>query len=125
MKTIVEINNKNFPGLITCDSIKKALKRYFGDFAFTVRELPEQQMINQKYLLDAIDKIHSALCTGKSGTWQMRVEQTVEAAKKQHNWREELAKDLVEYLSIYDDRDVSHTETFIRNWKPKEANAIQ
>ncbi len=39
-----------------------------------------QAETNERWLISMIDRIHAALCPGKSGTWQMRAEQAVEAA---------------------------------------------
>jgi len=40
-----------------------------------------QMRNNFQFLMDCIDQIHDSLCPGRSGTWQMRAEQSVEAAK--------------------------------------------
>lgn len=42
----------------------------------------KQLEINQAFLLDAIMKIHSNLCPKQFGTWQMKVEQAVNASKE-------------------------------------------
>ena len=40
-----------------------------------------QMGANVNFLMGCIDKIHDSLCPGKCGTWQMRAEQAVTAAK--------------------------------------------
>ena len=40
-----------------------------------------QMRNNFNFLMSAIDQIHDALCPDKIGTWQMRTEQTIAAAK--------------------------------------------
>jgi hypothetical protein len=40
-----------------------------------------QMRNNFNYLMDAIDKIHDALCPTRTWTWQMRVEQAITAAQ--------------------------------------------
>jgi hypothetical protein len=81
MKTIdVRISWKCKEAL-TIEQIESALSTEYID-TFHVRKLPAQDQVNARYLLGAIDRIHSALCPGRSGTWQMRVEQAVAAAEK-------------------------------------------
>lgn len=46
-----------------------------------VKQTNKRLEINCKWLLGNLDEIHACLCPGKTGTWQMRVEQAVEAAK--------------------------------------------
>ena len=41
----------------------------------------DQLGVNCMWLIDKIDRIHAALCPGRSGTWQQRAEQAVEAAE--------------------------------------------
>lgn len=40
-----------------------------------------QMRANFNFLMDCIEEIHDALCPEKCGTWQMRAEQAVAAAK--------------------------------------------
>jgi hypothetical protein len=47
-----------------------------------VKKQPDQIDTNTRWLIRVIDRIHNALCPEKTGTWQMRVEQVVEAAEK-------------------------------------------
>lgn len=42
----------------------------------------DQAKINQDWLIARMDEAHDVLCPDVSGTWQMRVEQVVEAARK-------------------------------------------
>ena len=42
----------------------------------------KQTNINFDWVFSKIEEIHSYLCPDKTGTWQMRTEQAVEAAKK-------------------------------------------
>lgn len=82
MKTLLECESFDGDYPVTADEVLTALRNCYPAAKFVVRELPEKEQSNTRYLLGAIDCIHSALCPGRSGTWQMRVEQAVAAAER-------------------------------------------
>ncbi len=45
---------------------------------------------NCRWLVERFDEIHAVLCPGRNGTWQMRVQQCVNAANKLTKPKEEL-----------------------------------
>ncbi len=45
------------------------------------REL-KQLKVNERWLIEQIDAVHSILCSNRVGTWQDRARQVVKAAKK-------------------------------------------
>lgn len=48
----------------------------------SLRKQLDREKVNCRWLLGHMDTIHKALCPGRSGTWQDRTLQAVEAAEK-------------------------------------------
>ena len=48
-----------------------------------------QTETNTRWLIGMIDRIHTALCPGKSGTWQRRAEQAVKTAEQESGKKRE------------------------------------
>lgn len=46
-----------------------------------------QLVVNERWLLAQFDVLHDLLCPNYTGTWQMRVEQVVDAVKAMHHER--------------------------------------
>ena len=61
---------------------KKTLDEGYENSAAYLKKLNDRMDVNFNYLLHNLDVIHGCLCPDKAGTWQMRVEQSVKAAKK-------------------------------------------
>ena len=66
------------------DEISMAMKprecELFG--ADAERRRADQLAVNCRWLIAQMDRVHAALCPGRSGTWQDRVRQAVESAEK-------------------------------------------
>jgi hypothetical protein len=52
-----------------------------GDQLKAERQRADHLALNNRWLVERLDRIHDALCPEHSGTWQQRAEKAVEAAE--------------------------------------------